>query len=414
MGFSILGSGTFLLLLTLVSCRAKRVEFPTEPIAKVSPAGLALLSEEDVSAPRMVHAIKLDDIDFRVSGVRVGEQVFLQYKTPILIYEMPPIADYVEIIRCPSDRIILGGAHVLEEVERKAMTAEEETRIFRINNFWEMALQTSGCILIASTYSDPFLADSFAETGTYFYYLRACVNPKRLIGVETFGTANCSRQVTRSVEHSHVNERDRRELLALEKANRLRQRMHGLSQQLVTNTQIFGQTLLECQQRTGKEVVNNDQKEALRDIIIYAGGIGGGAVIGTTVGAMRAKPGGRITGGLGGLAIGAVGGLFASYLASAIDRAFIRKSEVRIPRDEERCYTSKEEELAANALDEYKDDKKHASKVCSCAHALTMQTRIQLQKTELDQLMDMEAKIFGKFESPQKDQKEITPEEEAK
>ncbi|MBI2603206.1 MAG: hypothetical protein HYW48_09125 [Deltaproteobacteria bacterium] len=390
-----------LVALLLISCRTKRMEVPEEPLAKPSLAGLALLSEEDVSAPRMVHAIKLDDIDFRVSGVRVGEQVFLQYKTPVLTYEMPAIADYVEILRCPSDRIIMGGADILEDVERKAMTAEEETRIFRANNFWEMAVQTSGCILVASSYSDPFLADSFAETGTYFYYLRACINPKRLIGFETFTTTNCSRQVTRSVEYKHVNERDRLELLALQKASRLRQRMHGLSRQIVAGTQIFGQTLLDCQNRKGKQVVDNEQKEALRDIITFAGGIGGGAAIGTAVGAMRARPGGRIVGGLSGMAIGAVGGLFASYLANAIDRAFIRKPEVVVPRDEERCYSVKEETLAADALEEYKGEKKHASNVCSCSHAITMQTRIQNQKKELDQLMGMEKDIFGKYEGPQ-------------
>ena len=194
-----------------------------------------------------VHSIRLDEASFKVQGLRVAKRRYLDYSTPVLSWKLPPKADYVQILRCPSRTIIHGGGHFIDYVELGASSADEETRVYQHNNFWEAALGSSGCLLIADGLSDEIFEDSFAETGSYHYYARACVHPKRLLGVKYFSTANCSRQVTRSPLYEHVNKRSLEERKKLSKLWSIRNSIDSLGRAILEKTSDLNKSLYLCQ-----------------------------------------------------------------------------------------------------------------------------------------------------------------------
>lgn len=245
---------------------------PSPP--NLSDTKLALIEEKEIFKRDKVHAIRLDASEFRINALRIGEQTFLNYATPILLYEMPPEADYVDILRCPSNVIIHGGADTLDYVELGSKDLETETRIYQRNNFWEAAATTSGCILIASSYTDTSFEDTFSPTGEFNYYVRACVDRERLTATQEFSTINCSRQVSRSTNHKHTNKRARRTMEAMQKASDQRGRIDTLDRQIVNKTILLNSQFFDCQKRHQKRVIDQEKKKAIGNILATSIAIG--------------------------------------------------------------------------------------------------------------------------------------------
>ena len=240
---------------------------PKEQVDKFNSGNLSLIEADDLVKRADVHPILLDENNFRVNGLRVGQQTFLKAETPIIIYEMPPQADFVEILRCPENVIVHGGADTLDYVELGSKDLETETRIYQRNNFWEAAVATSGCVLIATSYTDTSYEDTSAPTGTFNYYVRACVDQDRLLNVEEFSSTNCSRQVSRSSQYNHVNKRQKAELEALVKASEIRSKIDTINRQIINKTIQLNQQLFECQEKHQTQVVSQEKKSAIGAIL---------------------------------------------------------------------------------------------------------------------------------------------------
>ena len=378
------------MLLGESSCKTKVTHSVQNPSSS-----FALLSAEDVNLEPQISTLRLDDADFRVNAVRVGEQEFLQYNTPIVSYQIPKIADYVEILRCPSSTIIMGGQNTLEQVEREVVTLEQETAIFQANNFWSMALQSAGCIVIASNYSELYFFDSFAPSGDFFYYVRACVEPQRLTGRQ-ISSANCSRQVTRSVEHKHVNKRDRLQMLALHQAADYRMRMHKIGREIIQKTRLLGTALKGCQDKAQRPIISSQQKDGLKSIIALSAGIGGGlgAIGGGVVGRLKKK---SI---LQSSFVGAVGGLFVGYLVGAVVKA-TNPTLRGYPDDSPKCYTRTSDEVERTIQDYMVERGSTGSgddfKICSCADAESLQGEVKNLQREIEDLVDIERKTLANY-----------------
>lgn len=262
-------------MLFVGACRLKTdIKEPLDRLQEVDPKGLALIEADELVNRPKVHPILLDENNFRINGLRVGEQTFLKAETPILAYEMPPQADYVEILRCPENVVIHGGADTLEYVELGAKDLEAETRVYQRNNFWEAATAASGCILIATSYTDTSFEDVSAPSGAFNYYMRACVDHDRLLSIDGFGGINCSRQVSRSVVHKHVNKRQTAELEALAEAANIRSKIDAINRQLVYKTIQLNQQLFECQEKHQTRLVSEGKKSAIAAILGGVIGLG--------------------------------------------------------------------------------------------------------------------------------------------
>ena len=380
----------------LLSCKNRMLRLPQEgdlpPLTNTDQSehnpgqhGLALVKKEDLVTRGRVHAIRLDSSEFRIKGLRVGEQSFYRHATPIIFFTMPPPADYVEIIRCPSNVIIHGGSDHLENVELGAGSLAEETAIFARNNFWEAASAAPGCLLIASSYTDNSFEDTLAPSGEFLYYVRACVDQGRLSGVKAFGSAHCSRLVSRSVAHSHTNHRNKDELRYLEKAGSLRSAIDTLNRRVVAITMTMNQQLYDCQERHQERIITKKQKEAISYILagVTAVAIPGlAALIG-----FRSREA---------ISVSAVGGIAAGSVISSLYTAGSQLIS-GFPQDAEACYSSKSTSKIAGQIRNQKgvEAQDHAL-LCSCAEALGSQTELYLLARQLQNKLELQQEWLSK------------------
>lgn len=387
-----------LFIACLSSCKTQSSRLrqnPNETFALSENAnGLQLMKSTDFNIST-VSPLELDQKEFRVNGLRVGIQQFILYDTPILTYFLPARTDYIQIIRCPSDRIIYGGANVLEYVEDKA-SADEENRIFQANNFWEAALSTSGCGLIADSYSDPYYPDTTVQSGKFYYYVRACVDPSRLQSNANLGSANCSRQVTRSVEFEFYNRRKDTDLISLKQLNTLRQREQAAAREITRLTQIMGSALYHCQNDHNTAVADKEKQDAIINYSTLAAGVAGGLAAhymtkskntsDTT--ASKSSPLATI--------LGAAGGALVTYLTGSGIQALYKPVPTDLG-DNPACYTDKGQKEIQSLKESYTDEAKQGSQVtrpCSCGDANAMSKQIQGLMKEVSNLKEMEQKIF--------------------
>ena len=345
--------------------------------------GLALLSEDEVIVRGKVHAIRLDSADFRVNALRVGAQTFYKYETPVVFFEMPKDSDYVEILRCPSDVIVHGGEDTIDDVEIGASSLDLETAIFARNNFWEAATSSPGCIMVASSYTDLSFEDTFSPTGEFNYYIRACVDEERLVGTRQFGTSHCSRLVSRSGAHKHVNKRSQDELMKLEKAASIRSRIDTINRRIVDKTMELNQKLYDCQQRHQVRVVSKEKHKAISGIIGGATALGIPAIAAMTGLRGRALIGSAVVG------VGAATVLSSLYVTGS-------HTASGYPKDAPACYNSTATAKIAGQIRNQKGaEEADLGLLCSCAEALSAQTEIYTLAKDLKNQLEVQQSILG-------------------
>lgn len=374
-----------------------------------SPDGLSLMSQGDITPLKRIYALRIDDADFRVNGVRVGEQIFLLKSTPIVIYEIPKDADYIQILRCPSSTIISDGDDILENVEFSSKDLQTESMVFRRNNFWEAATQASGCVLTASAHSDPYFLDPSAPSGNYLYYVRACIEPAHIVGFNEISKYNCSRQVTRSVEYKHKNLRESRELDSLLRLSRLEARTHEIARQILQKNTLLSNSLLNCQERSKARVVTNDQLKQIKTISTLVGA-GVGAAAGGSLAAYKNRknfsvenPTNTRLKAAGSVAAGAIigAGLSAQvgFLVGSAIEAW-NKPLSGYPKDDPSCYVAKEPTLASQGAQDLLVETGQIRSVCSCADALAIQVELKNLGQELSDIQALISSGYEQIEGP--------------
>ena len=193
---------------------------PPVSLAKVSSTGTGTAAASAPARPG-VSAFELDDSDFLVRAISVGLQTYIGSQTPVLNYKLPSSADYAEILRCPSNTVILGvsSAVPLQDVELSGLSTAQKNQIYQTNDFFNAAIN-AGCAQISLGTVVSSFYDSWAPTGSYRYVIRACVSPQRLLDTATLTTRNCSMQVGISAALTdYVNSRSDQQNTYLEKTN---------------------------------------------------------------------------------------------------------------------------------------------------------------------------------------------------
>ncbi len=374
-------------ILVILSCRTRHERLDRESSSSSFVDGLSLVQMSDLNFST-VNPMRLDLPDFRVNGIRVGIQPFILYDTPIISYQLPSLADYIQILRCPSNRVIDGGANILQYVEDKA-NAEEENRIFQANEFWQAALKTPFCELVGDSFSDPFFRDPSAPTGKYFYYIRACVDPVRLEKSDAFGTNNCSRQVTRSVEFSFTSKRRQTDLALFKNVAELENRQSTLSRQIIHLSQVLGSSYVHCQELRKSTVASQDTREAIVNYSALAGGVAG-ALGGAAFGVKKlSNRNGKAVGGAVGGTLGAASGALVTMLMSSGIDAMVRPLPSMAGEDAG-CYTDKTQAQIDSLVKSYQQEAALGTtqtRNCSCGdvNALVFQIQaMQKQITDID------------------------------
>ena len=144
-----------------------------------------------------VSAFTLDDGNFLVTGVGIGLASFMQSKSPVVNFFLPPQADYAEILRCSLDVTLPPGPTGVDlpDIEVSGRTSNQKIALYKATDYFGEAQTLPGCTLITDGTVTTNYFDSFAPTGSYVYLVRSCVNPIRLTDSKFLTSRNCSLQV---------------------------------------------------------------------------------------------------------------------------------------------------------------------------------------------------------------------------
>ncbi len=383
-------------LAILISCKTKSGETKPPTAATTASASaqgqLALVQTSDLNFST-VSPLSLSQQDFRVDGIRVGLQQYILSSTPILTYQLPFQADYIQILRCPSNSVIYGGEDVLQNLEEYT-TAAEENRIFQANNFWQAALSTPNCVLVADSFSDPFFLDGSAPTGSYYYYIRACVDTQRMQKNPYFTPTNCSRQVTSSVVFNFVSTRQQTQLIQFQELASLQAREATLSRQIVDLTQVLGSALIHCQNNRKSAVATASTRTTIVNYASLAGGVAGalaGGVYGAATMPKASPVTTKVTGGvIGGLAGAGAGTLVTFLMGSGLESLF---QPLPTTTDQDPACSTDMTQVQIDALmNSYLLESTQGPAVnrpCSCGNANALGFQIQALQLEVTNLQQM-------------------------
>lgn len=260
---------TMLAIVLLVgACSSNETSISAKPTDSDSSGKDGDLALQEIRIPT-VSAINLDNSEFRVSGVRASLQDFMTGETPVLNYLLPENADFVEVVRCKSDTIIRGPTHDLADVDLGSPSLEEEKRIFKQNNFWDIAIsQTNQCVLVSNGFSAKIFRDLHVPSGSYRYLVRACVSPERLTETEYTTNRHCSRQIGIStLLQNFINKRADAETEALQRVSDMRDKVDGIGREIYYLTVSLNNALSVCNEKETQRQVRVMRKEAFSKIL---------------------------------------------------------------------------------------------------------------------------------------------------
>lgn len=237
--------------------------------------------------------------------------------------------------------------------------------------------------MVASSYTDVSFEDTFSPSGEFNYYIRACVDEERLVGTRQFGTSHCSRLVSRSGSHKHINKRSKDELMKLEKAAALRGRIDTINRRIVDKTMELNQKLYDCQERHQVRVVSKEKHQTISGII------GGATALGIPAIAAMTGLRGRALIGSGVIGIGAAAVLSSLYVTGS-------HTASGYPKDAPGCYNSTATAKIAGQIRNQKGaEEADLGLLCSCAEALTTQTEIYTLAKDLKNQLEAQQSILG-------------------
>jgi hypothetical protein len=267
-----------------ISKSISKVTGNTDPASYDATEGLRYI---DPRAP--VSAFLLDEAEFKINGTQVGLQDYLDHETPVVNYLLPKNADYVEILRCPSEVALLSRSGKLINIMAGSKNVTELTDALKETNFWKQAEESTKCSLIASEYNtSEVFHDESAPSRDLYYLVRACVSPDRLSDTKYLGKRNCSYMLgVTIVLEGFKNLRSQKNIEALDNASQEKRKMDSLGREIYTKTVDLNNVLYECEKKETERKIRVARKGAISKIIGL--GLSIGASIYTAPTGMGAK-----------------------------------------------------------------------------------------------------------------------------
>ncbi len=173
------------------------------------------------SRHQQVSAFDLDSNEFLPIPLTVGLQSFLNTQTPVLNYGVSVDSDYVQIVRCPANAILVGPMNTinLQDVQLSSLSTAQRNSYYANNDFFTIAMK-SGCSQLTMGTTQTTFYDAWVPSGSYRWLVRECVSPQRLTDIGNLTTRNCSRQVAISpLLKDFANTRDKTQSKYLQLAN---------------------------------------------------------------------------------------------------------------------------------------------------------------------------------------------------
>lgn len=240
-------------------------------------ASSPLLLSHIETRPKISVATDLDEVGFRMNGLRAGLQDFTLSTSPVVTLFIPEQADYAEVMRCSDSLAMQGIFENLSNIELGVSSADEEARLMASNDFWKAASQ-AGCLLVSTNQSSNMLFDHSAPSGTFRYMARACVDNSRLSDGDLFDNRNCSMQVTATPALTFRNTRQDKTQKALSDAQQAKSIAEGLGRYLFKLTVDLNNALIECDAHEKDRLVAVQRKNAVTTLIGAGLALGSGAV----------------------------------------------------------------------------------------------------------------------------------------
>lgn len=212
---------------------------------------------------RKVDRYELDDNQFRVTKLAIGLQQYLQSETPVVTFERPKLADWVEILRCEENTEVTSGIHTISLPDLE-LSAGDKADILKSMNFFSAALSENGCELVTTATGDDHFYDGWTPSNKgYRWVVRTCVAPTRLKNTKDLTSRNCSKQVSATkVLRDYVNSRAKKEQDYLKKMAVHRANMDQVALRLSDNSKAMVQAINECEEREIKRTIEQKKIQA--------------------------------------------------------------------------------------------------------------------------------------------------------
>ena len=261
------------LLLFCVSCTNKGSSTADQAIADAEAQATLLTPKSSVPIIPVRPSVNPYDLDlspFYPLALVIGLEAYLDAKSPILSYRLPPQADYVEIIRCNNKTVIETGLEStsIQNLAVSTLSQAQKDALYSSIDYFALALANNDCAQLSLATTNATFSDTFAPSGSWFYLVRACVTPSRLLNVGQASNRNCSRQVAISAPLlTYTNSRDDKINNALRQENIATQNITSISQKITEEAQTYSDDLDNCAKTEQDRAQALKKKNALAQLI---------------------------------------------------------------------------------------------------------------------------------------------------
>jgi len=229
---------------------------------------------------KKISYLQLDTLEFKMNQFQTGRQSFMGGSCPSIIFDIPEVADYVEIMRCSSNQTLSGvmGENLIN-VELGTMSPLELEKLYRSNDFWSKLQDSQGtsCVIVAAHYSpkkSKSYLDSGAPTGKYRYFSRSCADLGRFEGTEQGELRSCSRMLSFSQEISHTNSWLQNEQIAFSNLQKIQDDIEGKGRSIYLTTLAHNNALVHCEKTEKDRQVGVKRKQAINTILGFGISLG--------------------------------------------------------------------------------------------------------------------------------------------
>lgn len=181
-------------------------DFDTFTVMRAPGAGRKKMTPRELNSPEMLPPLPA-----------VTMKSFFTSDAPVITFEKPASADWVQVLRCKSSVSLCSNLKrglCLKNIHMKTLSPAEKSSFFTGTDIFAKAGEKE-CIQLGEGSKSSEFTDFSASSGTYYWLLRSCVHSTRLLSVSGALSGNCSPQVQRTKDIKYFNKRESKKQKAL-------------------------------------------------------------------------------------------------------------------------------------------------------------------------------------------------------
>ena len=253
------------LAVTAVAC-APNIKSPvkgggsTAPVQQGTEPSSSLNGVKDAVSPDV-----LESTAMRLNMAGVQKYEFGKHSFPVVNFNMPKQADYVQVIRCRSD----ANLGELSNIEIGSNNTAAANSKYMEKDYWKKIADNSFCAYITTGTSIDSVIDFYANSGDYVYVARACIERSRLTITDASDDTNfCSRQIAvTTVFRGHINREKQLSAEIKESLRKQRDKVDEMGREMVYLAKQADQQLSECEKQRLSNQVSQRKRQALGKLL---------------------------------------------------------------------------------------------------------------------------------------------------